>query len=297
VIPSDDTPRVRYWRPPSCPDLFLLRAERQARAWTTVSEHYAIVVVYEGAYEGWYRGAMHTHLAGQLKLKEPGEVHRHGQVFEPFSIQGAVFAPELVAQAAEAQGLSGPVHFRVATLGADAPATARAFAMHAALTHPETTPLEAGTRVTEALSEILATCTERGTPRPGGRAPRAVRRARDFLQDGLAEKVTLDALAEHAGLDKFHLVRAFRAEVGVPPYEYLTHLRVARASVLLARGVPAAEAAQAVGLYDESQLSRHFRRMIGMTPGRFARQLDAPSRRSGQHRPRRAGEAAPSFPA
>jgi AraC-like DNA-binding protein len=99
----------------------------------------------------------------------------------------------------------------------------------------------------------------------------AVRRARAFLHDALADKINLDELAEHAALDKFHLVRTFRAEVGVPPYEYLTHLRVARARQLLERGVLVAEAAQTVGFYDESQLHRHFRRIVGVTPGAYAR--------------------------
>ncbi len=128
----------------------------------------------------------------------------------------------------------------------------------------------------------------------------AVRRARDFLQGTLAEKITLDALAEHARVDKFTIGaqrRTARRSATLPPYEYLTHLRVARASALLAGGALAAEAAQAVGLYDESQLHRHFRRILGTTPGRFARQLAGPGRRSGQHRPRREGEAAPSYPA
>ena len=104
----------------------------------------------------------------------------------------------------------------------------------------------------------------------------------------VTEKITLDALAEHAGLDKFHLVRAFRAEVGLPPYEYLTHVRISRAKELLQRGMRVAEAAQAVGFYDESQLHRHFRRIVGLPPGVYARSFVS-SDRTGQHRPRRAG--------
>ena len=115
-----------------------------------------------------------------------------------------------------------------------------------------------------------------------------MRRARAFLHDALADKITLDELAEHAALDKFHLVRAFRAEVGLPPYEYLTHLRVSRARELLRRGVLVAEAAQAVGFYDESQLHRHFRRIVGVPPGVYARSFGA-AERTRQHRPRRAG--------
>jgi len=98
------------------------------------------------------------------------------------------------------------------------------------------------------------------------------------------QPVFLDELAAHAGLDKFHLVRAFRAEVGLPPYEYLTHMRVARVKELLERGVRVAEAAQSVGFYDESQLHRHFRRIVGITPGSFSRGF-AGSARTSQHRP------------
>jgi AraC-like DNA-binding protein len=46
-------------------------------------------------------------------------------------------------------------------------------------------------------------------------------------------------------------VRAFRAEVGLPPYEYLTHVRVWKAKQLLERGALVADAAHAVGFYDE----------------------------------------------
>jgi len=47
-----------------------------------------------------------------------------------------------------------------------------------------------------------------------------------------------------------------------------------------------AEAAQAVGFYDESQLHRHFRRIVGVPPGVYARSFGA-AERTRQHRPRR----------
>ena len=96
-------------------------------------------------------------------------------------------------------------------------------------------------------------------------------RAREVLHDCLREGVTLESLAQQVGLNKFHLCRAFRDEVGLPPYAYLTHLRVARARRLLARGLGPAEVALEVGLYDQSQLNRHFKRIVGVTPGQFVR--------------------------
>ena len=99
----------------------------------------------------------------------------------------------------------------------------------------------------------------------------AVARSRALLDERLTETFTLDELATHARLDKFQLCRAFRDEVGLPPHAYVTHRRVARAQSLLARGVPQAEVAATVGLYDQSLLHRHFKRILGVTPGAFVR--------------------------
>ena len=55
----------------------------------------------------------------------------------------------------------------------------------------------------------------------------------------------------------------------MPPHAYLTHLRIQRARELLEQGVRASELAPRVGLYDQSQLTRHFRRIVGTTPARY----------------------------
>jgi AraC-like DNA-binding protein len=253
--------------------------EREDRARITYSEHFTVVAVYAGAFDGWYGGRERSHVAGSLKLKEPGEVHRNVRVHSPFTLQGAVFAPGAVAAAADAMGLRHVPHFRASSFAPGERATALAFAMHAALACEDAAELERATLVTETLSELVC-----ASPPSSGRAPRAVRRARTFLHDAFADKVTLDELSAYAGLDKFHLVRAFRAEVGLPPYEYLTHLRICRAKELLGRGILVAEAAQAVGFCDESQLHRHFRRIVCVAPGAYARSLA--STRASQHRPR-----------
>ena len=264
----------------------MLRVEREDRLKTTYSEHFLVVVVYEGAFDGWYRGRLRTHVAGAIKLKEPGEVHRDVRVHAPFTLQGAGFSPEMVAATAGVLGLRGPVQFKASGFGPTDRATRLAFAMHAALVRADVPEIERATRIAETLAELLGS-----DPRSGAsaHAPRAVRLARAFLHDAAADKITLDDLATHAGVDKFHLVRAFRAEVGLPPYEYLTHVRVAKARELLQRGMRVAEAAQAVGFYDESQLHRHFRRIVGITPGTFSKSVA----RNRQHRPSaaRAGAA------
>jgi AraC-like DNA-binding protein len=68
-----------------------------------------------------------------------------------------------------------------------------------------------------------------------------------------------------------HLVRVFSREYGLSPHQYLTGRRVDLARRLLLSGMPTSEVITRTGFYDQSHLSRHFRRILGISPGRFAR--------------------------
>ena len=97
----------------------------------------------------------------------------------------------------------------------------------------------------------------------------SVRRAREYIEQRYADNILLDDLARAVNQSPFHLLRVFRAEVGLPPHAYLTQVRVRHAKRLLASGLSIAEAAALTGFSDQSHLTRHFKRLIGMTPGQF----------------------------
>jgi transcriptional regulator GlxA family with amidase domain len=64
--------------------------------------------------------------------------------------------------------------------------------------------------------------------------------------------------------------RAFAAEYGVPPQHYLKRLRLQIASRrLVATRENLAEIAAACGFADQSHFTREFRRLTGMTPGKY----------------------------
>ena len=67
-----------------------------------------------------------------------------------------------------------------------------------------------------------------------------------------------------------HLVRAFSAEFDISPHQYLVTRRVDRARRLLLAGEPPHAVAAATGFYDQSHLTRHFKRVVGTTPARYA---------------------------
>lgn len=93
---------------------------------------------------------------------------------------------------------------------------------------------------------------------------------RDYLKAHAADRVSLADLTRLAGCSAFHLARAFRSRAGIAPHQYQTQMRVAHARKLLRDGVPAADAALQAGFADQSHLSRHFKRIVGMTPGAYA---------------------------
>jgi AraC-like DNA-binding protein len=107
-----------------------------------------------------------------------------------------------------------------------------------------------------------------------------VSRAREYIHSHFADDVSLRELAKVAGLSSFHLARSFEREVGQPPHAYLDLVRIRQARALLDAGAGIADAASAVGYADQSHLTHRFKRLLGITPGQFARARHV-TRRSG----------------
>ncbi|MEU9318146.1 AraC family transcriptional regulator [Streptomyces sp. NPDC048295] len=106
---------------------------------------------------------------------------------------------------------------------------------------------------------------------PGAAPDRGVAQdLRDLLDERLIEGITLEEAARLVHAHPAHLVRAFSAAFGIAPHQYVTSRRVDRARRLLLDGQPPREVATAAGFYDQSHLTRHFKRVVGTTPGRYA---------------------------
>jgi AraC-like DNA-binding protein len=97
----------------------------------------------------------------------------------------------------------------------------------------------------------------------------AVIAARNYLRQRFHETVTLEELGHISRMSRFHLVRAFAAHIGLTPHAYQTRLRVERAMALLRKGLRPGEVATLTGFADQSHLTRHFRRIVGVTPGNY----------------------------
>lgn len=110
----------------------------------------------------------------------------------------------------------------------------------------------------------------RSTSRVGHRK---IAKSVDYIRSLAVEdpaKVSLDELADAAGLSKYHFLRQFSQVVGMTPGAYLRTLRLCHAARKLRNtDLPILEIALSVGFADHPSFSRAFARHMGMTPSEY----------------------------
>ncbi|MFJ8107527.1 AraC family transcriptional regulator [Streptomyces sp. NPDC096132] len=237
-----------------------------------------------------YAYPMHVHDAWTLLIVDDGAVrydldrHRHGTPHDTVSLlpphvphngspadprgfrkrvlylDADVLGEDLIGPAVDAPDLRDPVLRQ------------RVGQLHSALVRPGD-ELEADSRLTligERLRDHLRhpAGADVRAPRPD---PALARRLRELLDASVVQGIGLEEAARVVQAHPAHLVRAFSGAYGIAPHQYLTARRVDRARRLLLGGVPPGEVAVAAGFYDQAHLTRHFRKLVGVTPGRYRR--------------------------
>jgi AraC-like DNA-binding protein len=135
----------------------------------------------------------------------------------------------------------------------------------------------------EALGVVLVhelVRLNRGTPgvprasARGGLAGWQQRIVAAYIEDHLAERIPLDALAQLARLSRSHFCRAFKRSFGMPPHRYQTDRRMEHAKLLLAKpAVSVTDIGLTMGFSDTSSFSAAFRKATGLTPTGYQRNL------------------------
>jgi len=267
---------ARYWRHAAVPGVDLLRARYVTHRYTRhAHETFTFALIESGIEEFSYGGSLRRAGPGGVALLNPDMVHT-GQAGTPDGWAYRVLYPDpgLVAGvAAELGWLRGTPSFPE-TVVYDARSARLLRAAHIAAEHGDR--LASSSLLRAALAGLL-----RAHARPGDRSapgldrsPTAVRTVRDLLADRLADPPSLDDLARQCGMSSFALVRAFRAETGLPPHAYVNHLRVRLARRLLDGGLAPADVAVRAGFADQAHLTRHFKRVVGVPPGAYQRERE-----------------------
>ncbi|MEU4166657.1 AraC family transcriptional regulator [Streptomyces sp. NPDC026665] len=182
----------------------------------------------------------------------------HGFRKRVLYLDGSRLADDLIGPAVDGPDLADPVlRTRVAQV-------------HTALARPGD-ELEADSRLTLIADRLRGLLLPRPAPELRAADRPLARRLRELLDERVVEGIALDEAARLVHAHPAHLVRAFSGAFGIAPHQYLMSRRVDRARRLLLDGRPPGEVAALTGFYDQSHLTRHFRRLVGVTPGRYAR--------------------------
>jgi len=97
--------------------------------------------------------------------------------------------------------------------------------------------------------------------------PRQARRVTDYIREHLSSGLSLNEMAQEAGLGWTLFIQRFKASFGRTPHQYAIEARVRRARELLtAGGMSMAEIATACGFADQAHFSTRFKTATGMTP-------------------------------
>jgi AraC-like DNA-binding protein len=108
----------------------------------------------------------------------------------------------------------------------------------------------------------------------GGLAGWQKKKLAEYIEEHLAEDVSLPALAAIADLSPFHFARAFKQSFGLPPHRYLVSRRIEKAKNLLATpALPVTRIGLDLGFGEVSSFTTAFRKHAGLTPTEYRRSL------------------------
>jgi AraC family transcriptional regulator len=101
----------------------------------------------------------------------------------------------------------------------------------------------------------------------GGLSAHILKRAIERLEAAIEHGVSLQSLADEAGLSRAHFSKAFRESTGCSPHRYLVRRRIETAREKLARGSePLTDIALACGFANQAHFTATFHREVGRTP-------------------------------
>jgi AraC-like DNA-binding protein len=99
-------------------------------------------------------------------------------------------------------------------------------------------------------------------------------RARDLADARYDEPLDVEALARRAHASAAHFARCFKETFGETPHQYLLTRRVQRAQELLRlTDLSVREVCWAVGYQSLGSFSATFKRIVGMSPSAYRRQI------------------------
>lgn len=262
----------RYWRDPRVPGLSCLVADFTSHDYAPHSHEAFVVAVTEaGGAEFKSRGRTDEAKASTLLVFNPDEPHSGRMGWsQRWLYRGLYLTSPAIETLKTALGLDMTAYFTRNSFH-DPDLIGAFLDLHRVLDEGND-PLEERELLLRSFGALIR--------RHAAGEPRLAQPARDqtkaahiceIMRERHAEELTLEQLGAEVGLTPFQLIALFKRSTGLTPHAYLTQLRLRAAIAALGRGAMIAAAAFDAGFYDQSALTRHFKRAYGITPMQWVR--------------------------
>ena len=110
-----------------------------------------------------------------------------------------------------------------------------------------------------------------------------IKRGKEYIARHLSDRIRLGDIARALNMSPFHFCRTFKQTTGRTFVEYLSHVRVERAKILLRdRGLRVSEIAYEVGFQTLTHFNRTFRKLVGCSPTEYRSRSTAGRRNEGR---------------
>jgi AraC-like DNA-binding protein len=264
----------KFWRLPELGNLELLRATFVTQSFPRhTHDSFAVGVIEQGALGFYYRGENVVASQGTINLANPDEAHTGYAAAETGWTYRMFYLDANILQKVAAEIADRPIpnlpFFQAGVLQDDELARA-IHQFHRSLESNAICQLEKESRLLWMLTQLIIRHADAPpTLSTIGREDTAVERARDYIEAYYDDDISIDHLAAVANLSRFHFIRVFRYQMGLTPHAYLTQVRVKRAKDFLVQGWSISATAAETGFVDQSHLTRHFKRIMGVTPGQY----------------------------
>jgi AraC-like DNA-binding protein len=102
----------------------------------------------------------------------------------------------------------------------------------------------------------------------------AIKTSLKYLENNYFHQINIEELASLFGYSRAHFTTVFTKEIGVPPYHYLTDIRIEKAKALLqSTSLSVEEVAYSVGFTSLVRFSELFKKWTGVSPTQFKKSI------------------------
>jgi AraC-like DNA-binding protein len=260
---------LKFWRLPHLENVEFLHASHITHDYPPhMHEEYSIAVILRGTETTVCNRSSYTARRGDLLLINADQVHENRSVNSEYRL--FKIWPDAFTRIWNAS--SSPCHLHFPNVVVNDQLLSRALLkLHVDLER-EGPALEQESQFISTMAFLLERQTGGQLESSSKRKEQTkVRLIREYLRDHYAENISLSELTSLTNLSPFYLLRVFHHQAGFPPHEYQTQVRIAHARRLIRAGAPLAQIAAETGFFDQSHLSRNFKRIVGVTPRQYFR--------------------------